>query len=232
MNRKQPGFYFLAQKLVKKKIKEGIEQTITKEADKCQYLTRLEENAERSLLKKRLIAIKQEDVQEIKINSPDKIREEFFKGKQALKPRHQRDIKRLISLVQSFALLNLWWRKRDGSTITANDDDINETFKVWNEISLSQEFNLPPYLLNLYNDVIMAKWNEKNGFGDLDEKVGLARTEIQQKHYQVYGRMLDGVQLRQQILPMLEVAGLISQEKDPSDKRKILVCPILFAPFS
>ena len=37
--------------------------------------------------------------------------------------------------------------------------------------------------------------------------------------------MLDTNQLRQQILPMLETAGLIMQEADPSDKRKMLIYP-------
>jgi len=39
--------------------------------------------------------------------------------------------------------------------------------------------------------------------------------------------MLDVHQLRQQILPMLETAGLITQEQDPNDKRKILIFPTL-----
>ena len=46
-----------------------------------------------------------------------------------------------------------------------------------------------------------------------------------QKHYQVYGRPVADWQLRQQILPMLETAGLIIQEKDPNDKRKLLIYP-------
>jgi hypothetical protein len=37
--------------------------------------------------------------------------------------------------------------------------------------------------------------------------------------------MLDSHQLRQQILPMLETAGLIVQEQDPSDKRKMMIFP-------
>jgi len=36
---------------------------------------------------------------------------------------------------------------------------------------------------------------------------------------------LDTNQLRQQILPMLETAGLIVQEADPSDKRKMMIYP-------
>ena len=76
----------------------------------------------------------------------------------------------------------------------------------------------------------MKAWSDKNGnrSGELAEIVGamgLSRQEILQKHYEVYGRMLDTNQLRQQILPMLETAGLIVQEADQNDKRKILVYP-------
>ena len=39
--------------------------------------------------------------------------------------------------------------------------------------------------------------------------------------------MLDNSLLRMQILPMLETAGLITQEQDPNDKRKILVFPTI-----
>ena len=45
------------------------------------------------------------------------------------------------------------------------------------------------------------------------------------KHYEVYGRRLADWQLRQQIIPMLENAGLIIQEPDPNDKRKMLIYP-------
>ena len=147
-----------------------------------------------------------------------------------LKPRHQRDIKRLISLIKSFALINLWWREQKGTTIIANEDDIEQAFKIWDAISVSQELNLPPYIYNLYQEVILKAWDKKNGsrsegFEEITGKLGLSRQEVLQKHFEVYGRMLDTNQLRQQILPMLETAGLIVQEADPSDKRKMLIYP-------
>ena len=37
--------------------------------------------------------------------------------------------------------------------------------------------------------------------------------------------MLDAFVLRTQIIPMLETAGLIMQEPDPSDKRQKLIFP-------
>ena len=95
---------------------------------------------------------------------------------------------------------------------------------------MSQELNLPPYIFNLYTEVILVASTEKNdSAGGMSKEyfgtLGLTRQEVLAKHYAVYGRMLDNTQLRQQILPMLETSGLIIQEQDPSDKRKMLIYP-------
>ena len=71
----------------------------------------------------------------------------------------------------------------------------------------------------------MKAWGEKNDDSKGLSVLGLSRQEILQKHFAVYGRMLDTNQLRQQILPMLETAGLIVQEADQNDKRKMLIYP-------
>jgi len=80
-------------------------------------------------------------------------------------------------------------------------------------------------VLNLYKDVILLAYKEKNSESSGGVKLGLTRQEIMQKHFSVYGRFIPDWQLRQQILPMLETAGLIIQEADSSDKRKILISP-------
>jgi hypothetical protein len=223
-------FLLLSPEVNQDKIQQGISATILKEADSDSFKSWLEENPDRALLKERIRAIKLENVKEINIASHETIKERFLKNNKTLKPRHQRDIKRLLSLIKSFAILNVWWRERDGSTITANEDDINDAFKLWDKISVSQELNLPPYIYNLYKEVILPAWEAKNGsrseaFEELTGKLGLSRQEVLGKHFAVYGRMLDSHQLRQQILPMLETAGLIVQEQDPSDKRKMMIFP-------
>ena len=123
----------------------------------------------------------------------------------------------------------MWWRDRNGSTIKANNDDIDNAFKLWDRIAVSQELNLPPYIYNLYKEVILPAWEAKNtnrdSFEEITGKLGLSRQEVLEKHFAVYGRMLDSHQLRQQILPMLETAGLIVQEQDPNDKRKMMIFP-------
>ena len=217
-------FILLSPEVNYEKIRQAILQTIRKESDGDQYKTWLEENPARKLLKERIVAIKEEQIEEIKIPQLGSIEEMFLDQHRMLKPRHQRDIKRLISIIKSLALLNLWWRERSGTTISANEEDITEGFRIWDKISASQELNLPPYIFNLYQEVILPAWKEKNA--NLVTG-GLTRQELLQKHFDLYGRMLDGHQLRQQILPMLETAGLIIQEPDPNDKRKLLIYPAI-----
>ncbi|MCC7004980.1 toprim domain-containing protein [Candidatus Nomurabacteria bacterium] len=228
----QTRFILLSPEVNQEKIYAGISNTIRKEVDNEKYREWLDNDPKRKLLKLRIQAIRQERIDDIKISNQEKIFEQFFKEDRKLQPRHQRDIKRLLSLVKSFALLNLWWRERNGSTITANDEDIEQAFKLWEKISISQELNLPPFIYDIYMEIIIPAYKEKNEFQsqvfDETPKHGITRQEILEKHYKVYGRMLDAQQLRQQIIPVLETSGLIYQEQDPNDKRKILISPSTF----
>lgn len=228
----QTRFILLSPEVNQEKIHAGISNTIRKEADNEKYKEWLDNDPKRKLLKLRIQAIRQERIDDIKIANQEIIFERFFKQDKKLQPRHQRDIKRLLSLVKSFALLNLWWRERNGSTITANDEDIEQAFKIWEKISISQELNLPPFIYDIYMEIIIPAYKEKNEFQSQvfndTPKHGITRQEILEKHYKVYGRMLDAQQLRQQIIPVLETSGLIYQEQDPNDKRKILISPSTF----
>jgi hypothetical protein len=225
----QTRFILLSPEVNQEKIHAGISNTIRKEADNEKYKEWLDSDPKRKMLKLRIQAIKQEHIDDIKIANQEKILERFFTVDKKLQPRHQRDIKRLLSLVKSFALLNLWWRERDGSTVTASDEDIEYAFILWEKISISQELNLPPFIYDIYTQIILPAYKEKNEFQSqvFEElpKHGITRQDILEKHYKTYGRMLDAQQLRQQIIPVLETSGLIYQEQDPNDKRKILIHP-------
>ena len=223
-------FLLLSPETNQEKIRQAIYEKIKKETDSDMYELSLEDNAERKALKKRIQAIKLAGVRGIKIGSPDKLEKAFFVENKILKPRHSRDIGRIIALIKLFALLNLWFREKSGSIITANEDDIQEALKVWSVISESQEYNLPPYIYQVFQEVIAPAWRDKNqnrsdGFEEITGQLGLTRREVSQKHLQVYGRVLADWLLRQQIIPMLESAGLIVQEPDQSDKRKMLIYP-------
>ena len=217
-------FLLLSPETTYEKLREAIIEKIKKETDRKSYVNAMESDPMRSLLKQRIIAIKEEHITAINLSNPALVEKMFFERAKKVKPRHQRDIGRLISLVKVFALLNLWHRERIGGTIVANENDVNEAFKAWDIISESQELNLPPYIYDLYRDVIVGAFDKKNIEVSSGVKSGLTRQEIFQTHYEVYGRFLPEWQLKQ-ILPMLETAGLIMQEQNPIDKRQTLVYP-------
>jgi len=212
-------FLLLSPETTQDKIREGILQAIKKEADLEVYSEELNNNPERQLLIKRINAIEEENIKEIKLLNLEKIKDKFFSEHKELKPRHQRDIKRLISLIKSLALLNLWHRETENlDTIIASDDDIEDGFRIWEEISFSQELNLPPYIYRLYEEIILPLYQEK--------QVGLTRKEIMRGHLRIYNRPVAEWQLRREIIPMLEMAGLIVQEQDPDDRRNRLIIPV------
>jgi hypothetical protein len=223
-------FILLSPETNQEKIRAAIHERIAKDSDKISYLRNLDENRDRRSLKDRILGIKQEGIQDVTIGNPKLIEQRFLAMNQSLKPRHQRDVGRLMALVKGQALLNLWFRDRKGSIITANEDDIEEAFKIWMSISESQELNLPPFVFQIYREVILPVWQEKNHTEGKDVVnptglLGLSRGDVTRKHFQVYGRPIADWMLRQQVLPMLDNAGLIVQEADPNDKRRLLIYP-------
>jgi len=215
-------FILLSPETTQEKIREGIMLKIKKDSDKDKFKAFLNANPERRLLKDRIKAIKREKIKEIVIpeDIKEKLTKKFFDGISVLKPRHQRDIGRVIAFVKISALLNVWFRERgkdDNSIIYVCGDDLEEGFKIWDEIRESQELNLPPFVYNVFREVILPCYERK--------KEGLTRNDILKGYFEIYGRALQDWMLRQQIVPMLENAGLISQEKDINDKRKILIHP-------
>ena len=174
-------FILLSPEVNQEKIKAGISNTILKDADNDKYRAWLDNNPERQLLRLRIEAIRREKIGEIKIANFEEIERRFLQHDRVLQPRHQRDVKRLLSLIKSFALINLWWRERDGNTVTANDEDIEHAFALWDRISVSQELNIPPYVYELYTKVFIPAFEEKNAptaFGSFDTKDGVTRAEI------------------------------------------------------
>jgi len=219
-------FLLLSPSISQEKLKAGVRERIRKETDREEYQAWIEADPKRQLLKKRILAIRNEQIKDIKIPQKELIEELFLKGKNILKPRHQRDVWRFITFVKMRTLLNLWFRKGEGDIIFSTEEDIQEAYQLWEKIAESQEYNLPPYIYELHQKIIVPLWEEKQTT-DLEEndRPGLSRKELQMKHLGIYGRPLIDWQLRQQILPMLEAAGLIIQENDPNDHRQKLIYP-------
>lgn len=204
------------------KLREGVGVVIAREADWDLYVEQLEASEPRKQLRLRVAAIRDERIEYIRLGvSTDKVKELFYARHKILKPRHQRDIKKILSVTKSLALMNCWWRDKEGTTITANEEDLVMAFEIWDNIADSQELDLPPFVYKLFTEIIEPLWNEKNKDQSAlieTPAVGISRKEVMQRHLKTYGRPIKETFLRQQVLPALENAGLISQSSDPDKK--------------
>lgn len=220
-------FLLLSPEIHQEKIREAIREKIKRESDVSSYRCSLEGNYGRFLLKQRIEAIKRAHITDIQILESDaKVMETYFLEKTTMvKPRHQRDIGKIIGLVKVFALLNLWFRDRVGDSITANSEDVGNAFLLWDEISKSQDLNLPPYIYNVYKDVILPAYEKKYSESHGGVGAGLQQKEVIKSYFDVHGRFLPNWQLRQEVIPMLETSGLITSDRDPQDKRRMLIYP-------
>jgi hypothetical protein len=140
----------------------------------------------------------------------------------SLKPRHNRDVSRLMILAKMFALLNFQQRRTDKpDTLEVKDEDFENALAIWNKINESQELGLSPYLLNMFKEVLLPLW-EENKIG-----YGISKTQMAKKHYEVYGRLISNWKLEKEIIPAWDTAGLISKETNPEDRREVLIKPVL-----
>lgn len=215
-------FVLLSPELSQEKIRAGIKEKILLESDRERYEKWLNENPDRILLMRRIAAIKKAKIKDIKIGSPEKIEKYFLDQNKFLKPRHQRDIGRILCFTKAFTLLNFWRRNLDEQSITSNEADIKEAIEVWSQIKEAQDHNLSPYLFNIFKQVILPLWEEKNK-ENKTITIGLKRADILGQFHEIHGRNLSDFELRKQLIPTLEAAGLIYQERDPEDKRHFLV---------
>lgn len=194
------------------KIKDAILLKIEKDSDRQAFQKFMESDPRRKWLCERVEAIASAGVNFVII--PEELRvkiaDEFFKMHNSLIPRHQRDIGRLLALIKAHALLNTWHRQRIEDAIIVNEEDVREGFKLYGEISVANELGLPPEVYNI--------------FMELEQKipeVGATKKELQALYYQTFHRTV-GKKRLDEILSLLQSVGLMTEEPDPSDKRRIL----------
>lgn len=209
------------------KVKEGVHMATLRDSNKAEFLAKIEASPERQQLKDRVLAIKQEHVNHIIVPNPSEIERRFLSHVQSTKPRHQRDVGHLLSIIKCIALLNVWFRRDENGNIAANSSDIDQGFEVWQKINKSQELNIPPYTYEFYKKFIVPIYIEKNADRQTTEEMGVTRKEIIKRHFELEKSLPNEDVLKRQIVPMLEAAGLITLSKDPYDKRNQTIFPQL-----
>jgi hypothetical protein len=215
--------FVLSPETTEEKLREAIYLKALRKGNPLEYARMVESSVDRERLRKRVLLIKHSGIKNIVLENPGEVAERFMREFPRLKPRHTRDVERVISLAKGFALLNLWHRRREGDTLYVDRKDIDNAFELYREVAESQELGIPPYVYRVFREVIEPLYREKNDGGGDGNTRGLTRQEIIRKHFEVYGRPLPDWQLRLELLPALESVGLVYQDSDPVDKRKKLI---------
>jgi hypothetical protein len=202
------------------KLYESLELAALRNADIDEYRKLIEQDPKRKWLIDRILAIRQLGIREIIV--PDKGRtvfERFIREHKNLIARYQRDFPRIFSFIKAHALLNCFNRERltnsKSGTIVATDTDIDAGFTLYKEIEESNELGLSPYIYRIYKQVIEPELNPING---------LSRKDIRSKYFSVFHKFLQP-KFEDAVIAQIEAAGLIQQEPDPEDRRKLLVLP-------
>lgn len=216
-------FILLSPETSQKKISHSIQSSLDIATDPDGFYAKIEENNLRQLIIERILEIKSLNIQNILIPEENSIKQRFTDIVGKYKPRNQRDIKHIINISKAVALMNPFDKMISDDSILANEEDIDIAFNLWGSIGKSQQLNLPPYIMEIYYEDIFKPYvmeYKKN----LKSK-GLDRNDILKSYFRRTSRPLDTITFRQQILPMLENAGLIYQQRDNEDKRKYLIYP-------
>lgn len=210
------------------KLKESLELSALRKANREEYEKSISKDPKRVWLMRRILGVRQSGIREVIIPDDGKcVYDRFINEHTYLQPRHQRDFPRIFSFIKAHTLLNCFNRdKPEGKqdTIIATQIDIDAGFALYKEIELSNELGLSPYIFKIFVDVIVPLLSY-----DGIQK-GVTRGDIIRKHYEVRHKMLSPETLKREIIPQLEIVGLIVQEPDPDDKRRLLIYPTVSTP--
>lgn len=213
------------------KIQAAIELQNKRGTDEKAYTAWLESQPERVELKERIIAVREEHVEHIKLPDDGAIKERFYSTFPKLRQRHTRDFTHLQQLIKVIALLNLWHRKQSDGSIVANQSDIDQAFELWEQLAQSQNLGIPPTAIHFYKTYILPIFYDLvTAHPNVDPyNIGISREQLSREYLYLEKTTLADTYLRKEILPQLEASGLITQQAPEfGDKRSKLIYPKWF----
>jgi hypothetical protein len=210
----------ISPEISQEKIEESIKLSIKEKIDK-EFIDLIEHKEGLKNLRKRILDFR-EVSKDIKRAVFVDLKEEdilnLFKDKKNFAPKDMRNIKKFMTICECFAGLNYILDRVSGNTLLVKREDIMEAFKVWNEIGKYQEIGVMPFAIEVYYKVILPLY--KDG-------LVLTKKVIMKGIKERFSASIQLWYLEQQVLPTLESGGFISIEKNPQDKRQIIVIPLV-----
>jgi len=199
------------------KIKASIVQTAEKLSDRKTFNDNLDKNRARFDLKNRVQRIKECDIEEILITVEDRnyITNMFLSEHNHLEPRHMRDFPRLIACIKGHALLNLFNRQRTRKKVWATRHDCEEGYKLYREVGEANEHDIPPHIYKFWIEALNVVLTSQ----------GMSRKEVSSSYKEFYKTRIGSKALKR-LIETLGEAGLVYEDKDPNDKRYLLIYPL------
>lgn len=221
----QSRAFLLSPEITQEKLSAGVDLAQVKMSDKTAYDKMLSENKERQLLIDRVLYIKSLEIYHINIPEEFGIAKRFKQMFKRLEPRAQRDIMHLGSLAKAIALLNAPFREMRGQDLIATQSDVDQAFELWSYLNRSQQYGISPQALDFYKQVILPAFNEKRKINS--GATGVTVKELNQYNIRVTGTTLKLNFCRNEYIPVLEASGLISCEKNPDNRKEMLIVPLV-----
>jgi len=208
-------FWILSPDMSQDKLQDSLKLQVQRLSDKEKFETELNVNEKRTLLMRRIQAIKASNVHQIIIPKElaSSLLDWFTKGR-ALSARDQRDFPRLIDLVKAHALFQMFQRvKGQGScSVIADQEDVETAKNLLDKVLAANRLGLPPYVHKFYFESL-----EPSIKGD-----GMDRETFSKLYFGQFKERL-GEKARKLLIDLLKDAGLIEETPDPLDKRKMKI---------
>lgn len=205
----------LSPETTQEKLKSGIENRMQYESNKKLYKNILDQDSDRNELKKRILAIKYSGIKNVIVKDWENVSRSFISSQTTLKPHHQRDAMKVMQLISSLALLNLWNRTQiDDETIEASSGDVDQALRIWKQLSQAQDLEIPPYVIDFLCKVISLYTNAPTA-----EEIIINRKDLIKKYKSVYDEIISPKNLTKKYIEPLVEAGILEEIKSFSDGR-------------
>jgi len=130
-----------------------------------------------------------------------------------LKPRHQRDISRLLAMIKAHALLNFDHREKISENIKVVQEDVNAGFKLYESVSEANELGLSPEIFTVFQK-LESYINET----PIVNEIGITINDFQNFYEQTFYRKTNYDAARE-MLKILASMSLLIEETDFDDRR-------------
>ncbi len=210
----------ISPEISQEKIEESIKLSIQEKIDK-EFIDLIEHNEGLKILRERILGFREvsKDIKRaVFVDFKEKDILNLFKDKKNFAPKDMRNIKKFMALCECFAGLNYIFDRIKNDTLLVRKGDVMETVKLWKEIGKYQEIGIMPFALEVYYKVILPLHKEG---------LVLTKKSILKGIKEKFSASIQLWYLEQQVLPALESGGFISIEKNPQDRRQIIVIPLV-----